>query len=394
MQNISPTENSAKNDFANEYGKATSKSNVECQLCSQDVASIPNDYLMELVNIVYRRTNLDVTKVEEIIRMTLNHMQNTIPSLSGTLQVILNSSSYANTKTGSSKAYDSALSGTLTKLKFHLSHQAKNDMKKEDNDVIHDLLEELLDSLNVEDPDGYHHLIQQDDYHIIQILVSCFQLNYAPSLKLLLAQIFGVICYTMRDSTTILLHSVLPTELDEWNAELIEILLEKIERPPTNDDSVQLPPLFLKTILSFNLHMKDSIRNPVITALQNGITQEFCSSLILLFNRNVDPVGVTVSNQNPSAVIKMMLDMFSSEAVASVFYTNDVKVILDIILRNLTDLPSGDSGRSWNLTLLNRVAAINITSNFYRSEEFIPILSDLYKEEPCFDREHIEKLWL
>ena len=53
-------------------------------------------------------------------------------------------------------------------------------------------------------------------------------------------------------------------------------------------------------------------------------------------------------NQSPLAVMKMMIDIFSSTVTASVFYTNDINVILDVILRNLTDLPSGDNVRMFS----------------------------------------------
>lgn len=44
----------------------------------------------------------------------------------------------------------------------------------------------------------------------------------------------------------------------------------------------------------------------------------------------------------PHSVLKMMRDMYSTRTTASIFYTNDERVVCDIIIRQLTDLPSDD----------------------------------------------------
>lgn len=44
----------------------------------------------------------------------------------------------------------------------------------------------------------------------------------------------------------------------------------------------------------------------------------------------------------PHSVLKMMRDMYSTRATASIFYTNDECVVCDIIIRQLSDLPADD----------------------------------------------------
>lgn len=39
----------------------------------------------------------------------------------------------------------------------------------------------------------------------------------------------------------------------------------------------------------------------------------------------------------------MVDDMYSFEEIASLFYTNDSKVLIDILIRQLSDLSMGDS---------------------------------------------------
>lgn len=44
----------------------------------------------------------------------------------------------------------------------------------------------------------------------------------------------------------------------------------------------------------------------------------------------------------PHSVLKLFVDVFSKETTANLFYTNDVKVLIDIVVRNITDLSAGD----------------------------------------------------
>lgn len=44
----------------------------------------------------------------------------------------------------------------------------------------------------------------------------------------------------------------------------------------------------------------------------------------------------------PNSVIKFLSDMYSRHQTASLLYTNDAKVLIDIIVRQLSDLSPGD----------------------------------------------------
>ena len=44
----------------------------------------------------------------------------------------------------------------------------------------------------------------------------------------------------------------------------------------------------------------------------------------------------------PNSLTKMLLDLFSDSTTASLFYTNDLLVVIDIITRQLTDLNTDD----------------------------------------------------
>lgn len=43
----------------------------------------------------------------------------------------------------------------------------------------------------------------------------------------------------------------------------------------------------------------------------------------------------------PHSVLKLFVDIFSNDVTASLFYTNDIKVLIDIIVRQLFDISPG-----------------------------------------------------
>jgi len=56
-----------------------------------------------------------------------------------------------------------------------------------------------------------------------------------------------------------------------------------------------------------------------------------------------DPVKLLKHTSPPSnSVLKMFVDLFSLPETASLFYTNDNKVLIDILVRQLSDLSPGD----------------------------------------------------
>lgn len=44
----------------------------------------------------------------------------------------------------------------------------------------------------------------------------------------------------------------------------------------------------------------------------------------------------------PYSVLKLFLDLFSRKTTADLFYTNDIKVLIDIVVRSISDLSPGD----------------------------------------------------
>jgi DNA-directed RNA polymerase subunit H (RpoH/RPB5) len=65
---------------------------------------------------------------------------------------------------------------------------------------------------------------------------------------------------------------------------------------------------------------------------------------VLFYSAVEDPVRIFEHQPvPPHSVLKLFVDLFSNAKTAALFYTNDTKVLIDIIVRQLADLSPGDS---------------------------------------------------
>ncbi|XP_069945387.1 NCK-interacting protein with SH3 domain isoform X2 [Cherax quadricarinatus] len=214
------------------------------------------------------------------------------------------------------------------------------------------------------------------------------------------------------------------------NEKFMYMLLDGIEKYSEDPDTEQLAELFLTLVLAFNLQyptllptvqlrtkssntpVDDSrmvgmpeqdianisgydimengnipgadMENMVIKLLsQRESTKYFTEKLLLLFNREEDPLAMFDHEpQPPNSVLKMMRDMYSTRATASIFYTNDERVVCDIIIRQLTDLPADDKRRNEYLHLLEGVIVMGgWTDHQHRREEVCVCCSNILAEE-------------
>ena len=51
--------------------------------------------------------------------------------------------------------------------------------------------------------------------------------------------------------------------------------------------------------------------------------------------------------QPPDSLLKFLGDLYSTRSTAGLLYTNDAHVLIDIVLRQLTDLSPGDKVRTF-----------------------------------------------
>ena len=86
----------------------------------------------------------------------------------------------------------------------------------------------------------------------------------------------------------------------------------------------------------------DPDQNIVMDALKdNPNRKNFSEKLMLLINREEDPVCLR-EPLVPDSMTKFCLDLFSSKITAGLLYTSDLRVLIDIITRQLSDRAPGD----------------------------------------------------
>ncbi|XP_042870850.1 NCK-interacting protein with SH3 domain-like isoform X1 [Penaeus japonicus] len=210
------------------------------------------------------------------------------------------------------------------------------------------------------------------------------------------------------------------------NENFMNVLLDGIEQYHEDPDTEQLAELYLAIVLAFNLQYttlppsaanppkscetadgdsedksqsngdvegnKESSKTAMGADSENIIikllskrenTKYFTEKLLLLFNREEDPLAMFDHEPRPPhSVLKMMRDMYSTRATASIFYTNDECVVCDIIIRQLSDLPADDKRRSEYLHLMEGViVAGRWTEHQHRRKELCSSCANILAEE-------------
>ncbi|XP_076670690.1 NCK-interacting protein with SH3 domain [Andrena cerasifolii] len=296
--------------------------------------------------------------------------------------------------------------------------QQRNWMLYEDESVIVDYIKELTSILTNADSNVSRYVLKQDQYNGVTILIQYYQMEPRWTIRQLLLQSFGVMCSLDPVILTIMLNSVLPmelgrdmrsnarnvtklnyssllltmifsmgepmpvTHLEQLGQDFIAFILDLIENPPDMDLEDQIPDLFVNFILSYNLQFTNS-ENIVLNALkERTVAKCFTEKILLLFNREVDPVRIFDHEPPPPhSVLKLFIDLFSNDVTASLFYTNDVKVLIDIILRQLYDMFPGDKRRQY-LELCRRVIRTSsYNEHRYRSEDLLKCFTRIFCEE-------------
>ncbi|XP_043262915.1 NCK-interacting protein with SH3 domain [Colletes gigas] len=296
--------------------------------------------------------------------------------------------------------------------------QQRNWMVYEDESIIVDYIKELTSILTNADANVSRYILQQDQYNGVNVLIEYYQMEPRWTIRQLLLQSFGVMCSLDSVILTIMLNSVLPmelardmrsnprnvtklnyssllltmifsmgepmpvTHLEQLGPDFVEFILDLIENPPDMDLEDQIPDLFVNLILSYNLQFTNS-ENIVLDALkEKTVAKTFTEKILLLFNREEDPVRIFDHvPPPPHSILKLFIDLFSNDITAGLFYTNDVKVLIDIILRQLYDMFPGDKRRQY-LELCRRVIRTSsYNEHKYRSEDLLKCFTRIFCEE-------------
>ncbi|XP_041458098.1 NCK-interacting protein with SH3 domain-like [Lytechinus variegatus] len=357
---------------------------------------IPKGLLGELVEEVRTETNLSYDMSKQAVRIILQGVGSAVPQVANVMAAILSSLTSDLNMTSSNIIIEGSRDHERLEVIFKELTACKDDAQQrswalyEDEEIISDHLKELITILCDADPRVCKAVVKKDHFEYIHNLVLYYQMEQRSSIRMLLLKVFGALCNLDREALSSLLSSVLVVELardmktdqenipklcysalvatmllstgepipfshyDQLNADFVNFMLDCIENPPPADELDQVPDLFVNLILAFNLHLRvpaDSIVMKVLAEKRN--TRSFGERIMLLINRGVDPVKMfDHCSDTQDSLLKFMADMFSSPATSDLFYSNDMKVLIDIIVRQITDLCPGDQMRTEYLSLI------------------------------------------
>ncbi|GAB0095188.1 NCK-interacting protein with SH3 domain [Sergentomyia squamirostris] len=413
VEDEEPTENHTNNKIEKVHLNDVSNRNIT----SDDV------YL--IVDAIRQNTNLSHTDSCIALRTVLTEVNILIPQISSHLEAITTHLNTAPLVAPDNLLGDTHDSRRLRAIFADLA-DCKNDSEQrswmlfEDEDEIIQYLTVLNGILKNADPKICRYEMSCDHYQSIINLVQYYQMETRWTIRRLLLDAFKAICQLDYVAVDILLGSVLPTELiqdmtsnssnverlkelslmmtmifsiglkmpvtheEHFGKDFLLFVLNIIESPPATDINEILPDVMINLILSFNLqfdHFGNSLLLDAFREMRSAKT--FTEKLLMLINRETDPVKMLKHTKvTVNSVLKMIVDLFGSPETAALFYTNDSKVLIDILVRQLSDLSPEDSLRRWYLELCRRILRnTNYSAHTHRKQDLMKIFTRIFCEE-------------
>ncbi|XP_051874022.1 NCK-interacting protein with SH3 domain-like isoform X3 [Pristis pectinata] len=365
----------------------------------QPVVSVPKTIGAELIELVRKNTNLSYEMSRVAIGVMVGHIQSSVPAVMDVMEQIL--LSLVESKDLSSALPRGQVCQDEQRLEVIFADLArhKNDTQQrswalhEDESIISCYLEELLGILTDADPEVCKRMIKKNHFEPILSLIAYYQMEHRVALRLFLLKCFGAMCNLDAAIISTLANSVLPMELardmqsdtkehqklcysallltmvfsmgeplpyhhyEHLNSDFIQFLLDVIEDGLLSDCTEQLPDLFTNVLLSFNLHMLVPSSNIIMkTLVKRENVKVFTEKILLLLNRADDPVNIFKHQpQPPHSVLKFLQDVFADTDTARIFYRTDMMVMIDIIVRQTSDLSPGEKIRMEYLSLMHAI---------------------------------------
>ncbi|XP_026744468.1 NCK-interacting protein with SH3 domain isoform X1 [Trichoplusia ni] len=411
-------------------GKTSSNqvsSDTDNQDDSQDSSeSIKPNAIYEIVQAVRKETQLSHEMSKVAVETVLISLREFLPG--GAARSIIDALlREANSNiTCPKNAIDAAPDALRMMTALNALSKAANDAQQRGwalHDDAHDIQTQLLELISVmsnADVNISQHVLSSHKYVYVTTLVQYYQMETRWPLRQLLLQAFGVMCGLERTALATLALSALPAEIardmhdnpravsrlshsalllsmvlsmgdklpithfEQLGVEFAQFVLELIENPPETDVDEQIPDLFLTLLLAYNLQFEDPYDNILLNGLETrDIAKTFCEKVLLLLNREEDPVHIFDHEPAPAhSVLKLAIDVFSRKKTAEHFYTNDVKVAIDIIVRQLADLSPGDSRREQYLRILQGIIRnTDYGAHVHRRDDLLRCFARIFCEE-------------
>ncbi|XP_042360793.1 NCK-interacting protein with SH3 domain-like isoform X2 [Plectropomus leopardus] len=386
---------------------------------------VPMTIGAELIELVRKNTDLSYELSRVAVGVVVGHLQTALPQFSSDLEQVL--LSLVESKDLSAALPQGQVCHDEQRLEVIFSdltrHRDDSQQRSwalhEDHALIACYLEELLKILTDADPEVCKRMCKANDYENVLSQVSYYQMEHRVSLRLLLLKVFGAMCGLDASLISALLNSILPMELardlqtdtqehqkmcytalvltmifstgeqvpyhhyEHLNADFVQFLLGVVEDGLPSDPTEQLPDIFLNLLLSFNLHHTAPSSNVIMQELKKKNVKFLSEKVLLLLNRGDDPVCMFKHTPPaPHSVLKFLQDVFASRETADIFYRTDMMVMIDIAVRQISDLSPGDKLRMEYLSLMHSIIrSTDYLEHQHRLTDLQGVLQRILREE-------------
>ncbi|XP_004086192.1 NCK-interacting protein with SH3 domain [Oryzias latipes] len=359
---------------------------------------VPATMGAELIELVRKNTGLSYELSRVAVGVVVGHLQAALPQAASSLEQVLVSLVESKDLGGALPRGQVCHDEQRLEVIFDDLARRRDDSQQrswalhEDHALIACYLEELLKILTDADPEVCKRMCKANHCENVLSLVSYYQMEHRVSLRLLLLKVFGAMCSLDAALISTLLNSILPMELardlqtdtqehqkmcysalvltmvlsmgeqvpyrhyEHLNAEFIRFVLGVVEDGLPSDPTEQLPDIFLNLLLAFNLHHTVPSSNVLMQEVYQKNVRVLTEKVLLLLNRGDDPVCMFKHTPPaPHAVLKFLQDVFASPETANIFYRTDMMVMIDIAVRQISDLSPGDKLRMEYLSLMHAI---------------------------------------
>lgn len=193
---------------------------------------------------------------------------------------------------------------------------------------------------------------------------------------------------------------------DQIGRTFVDYLLDYIEEPPSRHFEVEVCDVFIGVLLAYNLQFRDISSNTMIQTLSRRVNAKtFIEKILLLLNRDEDPTAIIEGEytygldtdieleRDVHATQKIMMDIFKHRDCNKLFYTNDLYVLIDIIVRQLCDLSYEDPKRGIYVDMCELVLRhSNYDEHLHRFKDLEHCFLRILEEEESRDRKKINDI--
>lgn len=190
---------------------------------------------------------------------------------------------------------------------------------------------------------------------------------------------------------------------DQIGRSFVDYLLDYIEEPPSREFEVEVCDVFIGVILALNLQFHSIADNVVVETVSRRLSvKTFMEKILLLLNREEDPtsiidgeftdIGANIHGrpEDVHATQKIIMDIFKHKNCHKLFYTNDLYVLIDIIVRQLSDLSYEDPRRSKYVDMCELVLRhSDYNEHLHRFKDLEHCFLRILEEEESADRKQV-----